>query len=93
MKNYTTQSIIARYLEKPVSINKIALEFNLCSVTVSRILKKENIPLWTRQDLNLGELKVNYFEMIDTEKKAYLLGLFTADGCIHTTKAGKLFNI
>lgn len=43
--------------------------------------------------MNLGELKANYFEVIDTETKAYLLGLFAADGCIHTINNGKLFSI
>ena len=92
-KNFNTESIIARYKESPVSIKQIASEFNLCSVTVSRILKSEGIPLWTRQDLNLGDLKTNYFEEINTEVKAYLLGLFTADGCVYTKSAGKLFSI
>lgn len=92
-KSYIAENIVARYKESPVSIKKIATEFNLCAVTVSRILKRENVALWTRQDLNLGDLKINYFEEIDTEIKAYLLGLFTADGCVYKTKAGTLFSI
>ena len=92
-KNYDTKSIITRYQESPISIEKIASEFNLCGVTVSKILKRANIPLWTRQDLNLGDLQVNYFEEIDTEVKAYLLGLFAADGCVYTKNGSKLFSI
>lgn len=93
MKNYDTQCIIDRYQEKPVSISKIAKEFNLCEVTVSRLLKKEDIPMWTRQDLNIGELKTNYFREIDTENKAYLLGLFTADECVYSVNQSKAFTI
>ena len=93
MKNYDTQRIIARYQEKPVSISKIAKEFYLCEITVSRLLKKADIPMWTRQDLNVGELKINYFQEIDTENKAYLLGLFTADGCVYTVNHSKAFTI
>ena len=93
MKNYDTQRIIARYLETPVSISKIAEEFDLCKITVSRLLKKANIPMWTRQDLNIGELKTDYFQKIDTENKAYLLGLFAADGCIYTVNCSKFFTI
>lgn len=93
MKNYNTQRIIARYQEKPVSISKIAKEFNLCETTVSRLLKKADIPMWTRQDLNVGELKINYFREINTENKAYLLGLFTADGCVYTVNNSKAFTI
>ena len=92
-KFYDTKSIIARYKESPVSIEQIATEFNLCNVTVSRILKRENVRLWTRQNLHAKDLKVDYFEKIDTEIKAYLLGLFTADGCVYTTNSSKLFNI
>lgn len=93
MKNYDVERLIARYQEKPVSIGKIAEEFNLCKITVSKILKASNINLWSRQDLNIGELKIDYFESIDTEIKAYLLGLFAADGCIYSLKSGKLFTI
>ncbi|MBR1728208.1 MAG: hypothetical protein IJ728_01595 [Selenomonadaceae bacterium] len=92
-KNYDTENIIARYQEMPVSINQIAEEFNLCSVTISKILRNSNIKLWTRQDLNVGNLKVDFFKQIDTEAKAYLLGLFAADGCIYTANSGKLFSI
>ncbi|MBR0260544.1 MAG: hypothetical protein IJQ85_02005 [Selenomonadaceae bacterium] len=93
MKNYDTQRIIARYQEKPVSISKIAKEFNLCEITVSKLLKKANVPMWTRQDLNVGELKVDYFKEIDTEIKAYLLGLFAADGCVYGINDSKFFAI
>ncbi len=92
-KNYDVQTLINRYQEKPISIGKVADEFKLCKVTVSRILKSANIKLWTRQDLNVGNLKVDYFKNIDTEIKAYLLGLFTADGCIYTSNSSKLFTI
>ena len=93
MKNYNVQDIVARYKEKPVSISQIASEFNLCNVTVSKILKRENVSLWSRQDLNRGYLKVDYFQEIDTEIKAYLLGLFAADGCIYTVNSDKFFTI
>lgn len=41
------------------------------------------------------DLRVSYFEKIDSEIKAYLLGLFIADGCIYKNKnsGSKLFNI
>lgn len=42
-KNYDASKIIARYQESPVSIGQVAAEFELCSVTVSRILKGANI--------------------------------------------------
>ena len=92
-KIYDIKSIVARYKETPVSIRQIASEFNLCNVTVSKILKSENVRLWTRQDLHLGDLRINYFKKIDTEIKAYLLGLFTAEGCVYAKNNSKLFNI
>ena len=40
-------------------------------------------------------LNKNYFEKIDTEKKAYFLGLFYADGCVcrRFSKTGRLKNM
>ena len=74
------------YLAKPMSIERVAKHFNLCNVTVSRSLKKSGCHIYTRQELLQENLKVDYFENIDSENKAYLLGLFMTDGCIFKNK-------
>lgn len=73
---------LEEYLKRPISIREISKKFNICTVTASRILKANNCKIYTRQDLNLGSLKIDFFKNIDTEEKAYLLGLFVTDGCV-----------
>lgn len=52
--------------------------FNIAPSTVTRILKRNNVPIKTHKH-NFNE---NIFEVIDTEEKAYWLGFIYADGCV-----------
>ena len=58
--------------------------FNLTQSGVGIILRKHGVKL-KKSRLNLSKLSldVNYFEKIDTPKKAYWLGFITADGGIN----------
>lgn len=90
--NQTSEKVISDVIETytryPISITDVANMFNLCDVTVSRILKKYNVPIYTKQQLFDTSLNIDYFRVIDTEDKAYLLGFLLADGCIyHNSKA------
>lgn len=76
------ESIINEYIKKPITLNTIGNMFGLHGVTISKILKEYNIPIYTKQQLFSFGLNENYFEEIDSEEKAYLLGFFLADGCI-----------
>lgn len=80
LSNELKQQIKEYYLQKPTSIKEVAKHFNLCSVTVGKILK--NIPKYTKTQLFSPELIENWFETIDNEEKAYYLGLFITDGNI-----------
>lgn len=65
-----------------IIIKDIANEFNIGEKRVSNILKKYNIqilPSYERQ--RKYSLNDHYFDCIDTQDKAYLLGLLYADGC------------
>lgn len=56
--------------------------------TIKKILKENNIPTIThtrRKNLNLKE---DFFECIDSEEKAYFLGLMLTDGNVYKTKKG-----
>ncbi|MCI7633035.1 MAG: hypothetical protein MSS80_03220 [Mollicutes bacterium] len=49
--------------------------------TVRRILKDNNIPIRKQEEwLRIYDLNQNYFDEIDTQNKAYFLGLLYADG-------------
>ena len=68
-----------------MSMYNIADKFNTCRHTVGRTLK--------RYGFKVDRLKYhcndNYFDLVDTEEKAYILGLLWADGC-NDTKLGKI---
>lgn len=61
---------------------KLAEKFNLSDITIVKILKENNIKIRTLSE-SIRSYKRNefYFDRIDTEEKAYFLGLLYADGC------------
>jgi hypothetical protein len=63
------------------SAKKIAISYKVCSHTIRKILKKCNIK--TRGYLGFITKDNSYFEKIDSQNKAYFLGLLYADGCNH----------
>jgi hypothetical protein len=67
-----------------ISSEKIAKQFDINGTTVCRILKRRGIELRSESDrhrtLNLYE---DFFSVIDTQEKAYLLGFLYADGSVH----------
>lgn len=81
--NELKENVCKYYMSGPKSLGSVAEKFGLCKPTVSKILKEKNCKLYTKQDLyNIG-VKENFFETIKTEKQAYYLGLFIADGCVY----------
>ena len=62
-----------------ISITKCAKMFNIHRSTLSKYLKEYGIYKDVRKKYTFDE---NYFEVIDTEHKAYWLGFIMADGCI-----------
>lgn len=91
--NELKEMVYQYYISYPKSLDEVAKEFGLCRPTVSKILKEKNCKLYTRQDLyNIG-VKENFFETIETEKQAYYLGLFIADGCVYRFRKNTMFNI
>lgn len=87
------QNIIDTYVAEPISISDVANQFNVCNVTVSRILKRSNIPLYNKQQLSNKNLNVNYFHSVDSEVKAYLLGFLLTDGCIYYNSNSNTYKV
>lgn len=75
------------YLSKPMTREEIAQHFGICSVSIDRILKLYNIEKYTRQQLASYGMNETFFDIIDTEEKAYFLGLLMTDGCIFKTRS------
>ena len=78
-RNINEQEVIELY--KKENIKQIAKKLNTYDSKISSILKKNGIKPKSKFK---GWKKVNdsFFDTIDDEKKAYLLGFFIADGCI-----------
>jgi hypothetical protein len=86
MKKNTTKETILSMLNLYIdgwSLDKIGKKFNLDSSTVQYHLNKheEYLP----RDNRHYEYNEFFFDAIDTEQKAYFLGLLFADGCNHTS--------
>ena len=74
------ENLISFYKSRPVGLECVAEKFGLCSITVSRILKRNNIPLWSKTLIYNPDLNEHFFENIDSEHKAYFVGMIIADG-------------
>lgn len=75
--------VIQRYFELK-NLKKVAKSFGVSLRPIKRILKENNLVVTNRR-YNVNH---NYFEVIDTEDKAYWLGFLYADGCVRKTKSG-----
>lgn len=75
--------IIERYNELK-NLKKVAKSFNVSLRPIKRILENNNVKLTNRRYI----VNQSYFEVIDTEEKAYWLGFLYADGCLRKTKSG-----
>lgn len=73
--------IVDLYINKKMSCIKIAKIFKVTKQSVLKILKARNIQIRTISESNRRySLNEAYFQTIDTENKAYFLGLMYADG-------------
>jgi hypothetical protein len=63
---------------------KIAKKFNCSAPSINNLLKKEGVyTKKTPNDYRKYKLNENYFEKINSEKKAYFLGLIYSDGNLY----------
>ena len=73
------------YNNQNLSTVKIGKEFNCCHKTIARILEKNGI-----KRVGKGRRKYyfdeHYFDIIDTQNKAYILGFLFADGNNYSSK-------
>jgi len=63
------------------SYSKIGKEVGCCYETLVNFMKENNI-VKTKSSLKNHDINENYFETIDTEEKAYFIGLLKTDGYI-----------
>ena len=82
------KEIVAFYKSRPMTISEVAKNFNVCSLSIIKILNKYRIKRYSKSKLFSPNLREDYFEIIDTHEKAYFLGLILTDGCVYS-KNGK----
>jgi hypothetical protein len=69
------------FRSKGYTVGQIVKELNLCDKTITKFLKEEGN--FQRKSIRKDYFDENYFEKIDTEDKAYFLGLLYADGNVY----------
>lgn len=74
-----------------MTLNEVEKHFNLSHPTVSKILK--DVPKYSKAKINNPNLKERFFETIDSEEKAYFLGLLIADGNVFQDETGRQASI
>jgi hypothetical protein len=80
---YTIDEIKCMYEKDKLDSSAIAERCGICdSKFIRKALKKAGCRVRTLHEANLTyELDEHYFDTIDTQNKAYLLGFFAGDGC------------
>lgn len=78
-------NIILLYLNG-MKLLDIAKTLNASSATILKYVKENNI-VQRKPEGRIYSLNHNFFETIDTEEKAYFLGLLSADGCVSKNSA------
>lgn len=72
------KSVVDYYKSKPMSFSTVSEKFNIPICAVRKILK--DCPIYSKVRIFNPNLNESYFENIDTEAKAYFLGLIISDG-------------
>ena len=79
-EEHIREAIIAKYQSNKYTSKELAEEYRLNTSTINRLLKKENIPIRNSR----FKFNQDFFEVIDTEPKAYWLGFMYADGYVNS---------
>lgn len=79
--------IVKEYLELKTSGLQLSKKYNVSTHSIFSILKKRGIKTRGNNEVSRKyTLDTNYFEKINTEHKAYFLGLMYADGYNHQSR-------
>ena len=80
--------VVQYYKSRPMTFDELVNKFGICSPTIGKILNKYHIKRYTKSQLYSPDLVEDYFSVIDSQIKAYFLGLIITDGCLYS-KNGK----
>nr|ABL87134.1 intron-encoded putative endonuclease [Staphylococcus phage 812]ABL87137.1 intron-encoded putative endonuclease [Staphylococcus phage 812] len=86
------QDILRMYTEESMSIAEIKTVYTTHSREISKILRDFGIDTSYYQSRRVNRnINKDFFEVIDTEEKAYILGLLMADGCVRYRREGQCY--
>lgn len=81
LDNTLSQELFIRYTKDNMSLTKLSETYKIPPTVIKRTLKEQGTTLRThRQSKIKYTFNHNFFEIIDTEYKAYFLGFMLADG-------------
>lgn len=76
--NNIKDEIVCKYTDLGISASQIAKEYDCAGSTISYKLKEWNVPVHVRPN-KIYDIDENYFNVIDSEHKAYWYGFLIAD--------------
>lgn len=85
------QEIIKYYLSQPMTMKQVENKYELSHPTVTKILK--DVPRYSKAKLNNPNANERFFKNIDSEEKAYFLGLLISDGNVFKDSTGRQASI
>jgi len=87
--------IVNKYKIPTTTLNSLAKEYGVLATTIASLLKRRGVTIRSSREMQHRKYTTNhdYFESVDSEEKAYFLGLLYADGCNHRDKKRKGFSI
>lgn len=85
------QEIIKYYLSQPMTMKQVEDKYELSHPTVTKILK--DVPRYSKAKLNNPNADERFFKNIDSEEKAYFLGLLISDGNVFKDSTGRQASI
>ena len=86
------KDIVRMYIEESKTIDYIKKKYTTHAREISKILRENGIDTSYYQPRKINRnINKDYFETIDTEEKAYILGILMADGCVREKREGQLY--
>lgn len=89
--NELKEEIIKYYLSQPMTMKQVEDKYELSHPTMTKILK--DVPKYPKAKLNNPNANERFFEKIDSEEKAYFLGLLISDGNVFKDNTGRQASI
>jgi hypothetical protein len=81
-----TEDIIDKYINSGETITSLGVIYNVYACSIHRLLKRNNVKIKDKSEIRRKyNVNSDYFKIIDSNEKAYFLGLLYADGNLSST--------